>query len=141
MTFNEAIIAGTGNIEINNATGASLLIDVTDNSKVRFGGKNVVITPGATLALGSSFSVKIASGVVTDLAGNTYAGITDNTSLNFSATAAPAAKLLITEVNSNANGCDFLELYNFGTAAVNLTGRPYNDSAADEGIRIGSPGR
>ena len=42
----------------------------------------------------------------------------------------PSPTLLITEVNSNAPGGDFFELYNFGAAAVDLTGWRWDDDSA-----------
>ncbi|MFT5661680.1 MAG: hypothetical protein ACI9TV_002327 [Sulfurimonas sp.] len=131
FTFNEAVIAGTGNVVISDNNGVQVLIDITDTELVRFGGKNVVVTPSTTLALGSSYNIQISEGVIIDLAGNNYTGINDSISLNFE-TATPAVpKLLITEVNSKATGGDFYELYNFGAAAVDLTGWKYTDSKAD----------
>jgi Lamin Tail Domain len=40
------------------------------------------------------------------------------------------ANILITEVNSNATGGDFFELYNYGNTDIDLTGWRWNDSQA-----------
>jgi 2',3'-cyclic-nucleotide 2'-phosphodiesterase (5'-nucleotidase family) len=41
------------------------------------------------------------------------------------------ANLIITEVNSNANGGDFFELFNSGASAVDLTGWKWDDDSLD----------
>ena len=50
-------------------------------------GNSLTLNPTADLVAGASYSVQLASGVVLDLAGNSYAGIANATDLNF-ATAA-----------------------------------------------------
>lgn len=139
LTFDESVIPGNGNIIIDDNLSNQTIIDINDTTQVRFGGKSVVITPTSSFALGRSFNVQISSGVITDLSGNSYGGINNNTTLNFE-TAKPAVpQLLISEINSHANGGDFFELYNFGSSAVNLTGWKYNDSAADFASAIAFP--
>lgn len=139
LTFDEPVISGTGNIIITDDLNNQTFIDVTDTTQVRFGGKSVVITPSTTFGLGRSYNVQMASGVITDLAGNDFAGLNDATQLNFT-TAMPAeARLLVTEVNSKATGGDFYELYNYGATAIDLTGWKYNDSAADLSTAVAFP--
>jgi predicted extracellular nuclease len=41
-----------------------------------------------------------------------------------------APSLLISEVNSNATGGDFFEIYNYGTTTVDLTGWKWDDDSA-----------
>lgn len=90
MSFNENVRAGSGNILIFNINGTiAQSISVTDTSQVTFSGNTVTINPTVDLAAGTSFYVNMASGVIKDTAGNSYAGIGDATSWNFT-TAAPA---------------------------------------------------
>jgi len=73
--------------------------------------------------------VTMASGVIKDAAGNSFAGITSPTILNFDTAATPTTPtLLITEVNSNAAGGDFFEIYNFGTSAIDISGWKWGDN-------------
>jgi methionine-rich copper-binding protein CopC len=89
LTFSEAVAAGTGNIEIHNSDGSVLTrIDVSDSTQVSVSGSTVTVNPSANLAAGSSYYITMASGVVKDLAGNAYAGISSTTTYNFSTAAA-----------------------------------------------------
>ncbi|MBL0010020.1 MAG: Ig-like domain-containing protein [Nitrosomonas sp.] len=84
LYFNEMVKAGnTGNIVISNGSDTRT-IAIDDASQVTFDGySDVIINPAADLIPNTNYSIKIDSGAITDLAGNTYAGINDDTSLNF----------------------------------------------------------
>ncbi len=86
LTFNETIQAGSGNIVISNGTDTRT-IPVTDK-QITITNKTVTINPTADLLAGKNYSVQFAAGVITDSAGNKFAGITDATTLNFSTVAA-----------------------------------------------------
>jgi len=58
-------------------------IAINDASQVTFSGGNIAINPAADLVPNTNYSIKIDSGAITDLDGNPYAGISDDTSLNF----------------------------------------------------------
>jgi hypothetical protein len=77
----------------------------------------------------STYSMQVAGGVITDLYGNAYAGTTQ--SFTTAAAGAPAPSLLISEVNSNAVGGDFFEIYNYGSTPINLTGWKWGDNHVD----------
>nr|VFK63679.1 MAG: pre-peptidase C-terminal domain-containing protein [Candidatus Kentron sp. UNK]VFK70893.1 MAG: pre-peptidase C-terminal domain-containing protein [Candidatus Kentron sp. UNK] len=82
LTFNEAVSRGSGNIIISNLTsGGSRTIGVGD-SRVRFSGNTVTIDPGGDLTAGQMMQVTFGSGVVKDLAGNNFSGLSAG-SLNF----------------------------------------------------------
>jgi len=92
LTFSEPVQAGSGNILIFNANGTvARTIAVTDTTQVNFSGATLTLNPSADLAGGTSYYINLASGVVKDLAGNAYAGITGSTALNFSTTGATTA--------------------------------------------------
>jgi uncharacterized protein YjiK/methionine-rich copper-binding protein CopC len=131
LTFNEAVMGGTGNFVIA-STGDTRTIAATDATQVTISGNSVRITPIPALQNGVSYNLQFASGVIKDAAGNAFAGITTPTALNFAmaSSAPPVPHLLITEVNSNAAGGDFFELLNTGTAAVDLTGFKWDDDSA-----------
>ncbi|CDH45954.1 putative Hemolysin-type calcium-binding region [Candidatus Contendobacter odensis Run_B_J11] len=88
LTMSETVKAGTGNIQIVNSSNSSdtRVISVTDTTQVSFSGSAVTINPTADLQTGASYYVSIAPGVITDLVGNAFAGITTNTDLNFGTT-------------------------------------------------------
>lgn len=131
LTFNEQVVAGTGSIVITGGTDTRT-ISVADTTQVTFSGNTVNINPSADLLPGRTYSATLASGVIKDVAGNAFPGITSTTTLNFD-TAVPAAvapTLLITEVNSNAAGGDFFELFNYGSTSIDLTGWKWDDDSA-----------
>jgi GH24 family phage-related lysozyme (muramidase) len=84
LTFSETVLPGSGNLLIYNLDGTiAKTIDVTDSSQVTFSGNTVTINPSTDLAASSSYHVNIASGAIVDMAGNSYAGISDITDFNF----------------------------------------------------------
>ena len=130
LTFNEAVKAGTGNIIISNGLGDTRTISVSDITQVTISERTVDINPSVDLIKGVAYNVQFASGVIKDLAGNNFAGLTTPTALNFSTVASTSTPtLLITEVNSNATGGDFFELYNYGTTEIDLTGWKWDDDS------------
>lgn len=93
VAFNENIQPGTGVIEL--FSGASTLVesfDVSTSAQVTTSGAVVTINPTADLLPDMNYYVHIAAGAVKDLAGNNYAGISNNTTWNFNTnTAVPPA--------------------------------------------------
>jgi len=86
LTFNENIAFGTGNIEVIDETDASnsFTIDAADpGAQASISGAVLTINPGSNLDASSNYSVRIAATAIDDIAGNSYAGITDGTTLNF----------------------------------------------------------
>lgn len=129
LSFDEVVQAGSGSIVFSNGSDTrSVAID--DTTQVKFNGGRVSITLATPLQDNSRYTVKLASGVITDLYGNAYAGT--STSFTTAAAGAPAPTVLISEVNSNADGGqDFFEIYNYGGTAIDLTGWKWGDSHAD----------
>jgi autotransporter-associated beta strand protein len=83
-TFNEPILLGTGNVTVKNLTnGNSTTIPVSDASQVSVSNTVLTINPTALLLSESNYAIQIGSNAVKDLAGNNFAGITDNTTWNF----------------------------------------------------------
>lgn len=93
LTFSEEVVLGTGNITIVNAADPTdtRTIAVTDTTQVTLGGANKVVTvnPTADLKAGASYYVNVSAAAVLDKAGNAYAGIADQTTLNFSVPSTP----------------------------------------------------
>ena len=77
FSFNEPIQKGSGfiNIRTDSATGALIeSLDISNSAKVTISGNNLTIDPSA-LSEGKTYFVTIGSGVVKDLSGNNYSGI------------------------------------------------------------------
>ena len=83
LTFSENIKAGTGNIIISDGAGDTRIISVTDTDQVTISAKTLTINPTTDLLPNSTYYVQLDSNVITDNAGNSYAGISDTTTLNF----------------------------------------------------------
>jgi uncharacterized protein YjiK/methionine-rich copper-binding protein CopC len=129
LNFNEIVQAGKGNIVISNGSDTRN-VSIDDTTQVKFTGGRVSIDLTTPLQAGSRYTVQVASGVVTDLYGNSYAGLTQ--SFTTAAAGSPAPTVLISEVNSNADGGqDFFEVFNYGSAAIDLTGWKWGDSHGD----------
>ncbi len=82
LTFSENIQAGNGNIVISNGTGDTRTIPVGD-AQITIAGTTLTINPTADLNASTSYHVQVAATAVDDLATNSYAGINDTTTLNF----------------------------------------------------------
>jgi methionine-rich copper-binding protein CopC len=85
LTFSENIQAGTGNIIVSDGAGDTRTIPVGD-AQITIVGTTLTINPTADLNQSSSYYVQIGSTAIEDVAGNSYAGIADTTTLNFSTT-------------------------------------------------------
>ncbi|MGY4329354.1 hypothetical protein ACVWWG_003771 [Bradyrhizobium sp. LB7.2] len=78
LTFNEAIQAGFESIELREVDNNSPV-----NSQVSFLGNQIFIDPSANLKPHTNYYVYIPTSAVRDLAGNTFAGLVTNSSLDF----------------------------------------------------------
>ncbi|MCX5947220.1 MAG: Ig-like domain-containing protein [Cyanobacteria bacterium] len=100
LVFSENIKAGVGNFVLSNGVDVRL-ISVTDTSQVYFAGANVTINPLADLVAGSSYSLQFAAGVIQDAAGNSFAGILNATTLNFSTIALPQLAIVASDTTKS----------------------------------------
>jgi methionine-rich copper-binding protein CopC len=83
LTFDENILSGSGDIVISNGAGDTRTISVADSGQVAINGTTLAINPSQDLNANSHYSVQLAAGLVTDTVGNPYAGIADDTTLDF----------------------------------------------------------
>ena len=94
LTFSEIVRIGTGNIVLHKASDDSVVetFDVTTDVS---GSESTQITinPSADLENEVSYYVKIASTAIVDLSNNSYAGISDTTTLNFTTGSRPTNPL------------------------------------------------
>src|SRR6185503_8126262 len=86
LGFNEVVKAGSGTIEIRYASDGSIAksIPITDTRQVTFDGYQIIINPNTNLQQATSYYVTLASGVVLDLAGNPFGGVSSPNVFNFS---------------------------------------------------------
>ncbi|MBU1151777.1 Ig-like domain-containing protein, partial [Patescibacteria group bacterium] len=82
ITFNENMAKGTGNILIKSGESTVETIDVTSD-QVTVSGATVTINPSSNLSYETSYYVQVASTALDDTSGNSYAGISDSTTWNF----------------------------------------------------------
>ncbi|MDT7524485.1 Ig-like domain-containing protein [Rhodoferax sp. TBRC 17198] len=85
LSFSENIALGSGNITLKAIDGAAdVVIDVASHSnQLSISGNTLTINPSSDLARGKQYAVQIGNTAITDTAGNTYAGISDLNTLNF----------------------------------------------------------
>ena len=85
LTFDEAVKAGTGNIEIRKTSDGSVAmsIPITDAVQVSFSGNQLTVNPIGSFASETSYYVTMASGAVLDSANNAFAGISSPTAFDF----------------------------------------------------------
>jgi large repetitive protein len=78
LVFDENVQAGTGNIEVRRLLDGSLFssISITDSSQVTFSVNGVFIYPSLDFDDASAYYVTFGSGVIKDLAGNAFGGVT-----------------------------------------------------------------
>lgn len=125
-TFNETIVAGTGNIVITNLTdGTAMTIPVGD-AQVTINGATLTFNPSSDLSLAKHYAVLIDAGAVKDASGNAFAGISAPATWGF--TTFNLVTLPIVNPSAEAN---------FGAAPTGwtvLTGTPTAQTAASRPI-------
>ncbi|MDP6525987.1 MAG: Ig-like domain-containing protein [Kiritimatiellia bacterium] len=84
LTFSEYVQKGSGNIEVRESIGDAVIetIDVA-SAAVTVSGADVTINPTGDLAETTGYYVEIASGAIEDLSGSPFAGISSNSTWNF----------------------------------------------------------
>jgi hypothetical protein len=90
LTFDEAVSKGKGDIKIYDASSKELVQSIgvgTEQVVLGDDGKTVTIA-AEKLAPGKSYYIEMPDGTFTDIAGNSFAGVTDPTAWNFSTKAA-----------------------------------------------------
>ncbi len=126
LTFNQAIVAGTGNLTLSNGAGDTRSIAVTDATQVTVSGSTVTINPTADLMAASTYSITYAAGLVRDSLGNNAPAVTSTSALSFKAvgttdTAGPT--LLSSTPTDDATGITSSRiLLNFNEPVVAGTG-------------------
>ena len=78
FTFSEAIQHGSGTITLKTAAGTvAATYDAASSTNLSISGSTLTINPSSDLGIFSSYKVEIPAGAIKDLAGNSYAGVSD----------------------------------------------------------------
>lgn len=85
ITFDEAVDAEVGNITIKRASNDSIVeaIDVTGGQVTGSGSTTITVNPSNSLSNNTSYYVQIDATAFDDAAGNSFAGIANSTTWNF----------------------------------------------------------
>ncbi len=82
LTFNESVQGGTGNIYIKKGSTTVETIDI-GSDQVSFSGDTLTINPAFDLTASTAYNIQVDSTAIVDFSNNAYAGISDQTTLNF----------------------------------------------------------
>ncbi len=84
LGFNEDMVSGVGSLSIYDKAETSLLETISlSSSQVLIDGAQVTINPSTAFIPTHSYYVNFSSDALLDMAGNTFAGISDTTTYNF----------------------------------------------------------
>ncbi|WP_158279909.1 Ig-like domain-containing protein [Coraliomargarita sinensis] len=98
ITFDEEVTIGTGLITIKNLTdGSQSTIDVADGSQISLNGSVLTINPTSNLLQSKDYAIQIAATVIDDLVDNSFAGISDDTTWNFTTEDPPPDGLVFSD--------------------------------------------
>lgn len=125
LTFDEGIALGSGSLQLVDQAGTVVQVFKAGDPGVAVDFNVLNLTPTDRLQASSSYHLELQPGAVVDHAGNAVAAM----DIGFATAARPHYSLLITEVNSNAKGGDFFELYNYGATSIDLSRWRMTDEA------------
>jgi methionine-rich copper-binding protein CopC len=109
-TFDEAIQAGTGDITIVNLADSSTFATIPmGDAQVSIAGSTLTIDPDDVLEPGTAYAVQIDAAAITDLSGNTFAGIVapDVATWNFTTTTLTSKDSIVGESEANGPAEDY----------------------------------
>ena len=137
VTFNENIAIGTGNITIKDLdTSAQTTIPVGD-AQVSVSGAVLTINPGPNLASVTNYAIQLDATAIDDISGNSFAGITDDTTWNFATETPPAEESSTTQL-AYAGDVSSSDLLHGLTATT--TGWNFSSGATPANLNDGSHG-
>ena len=147
VTFSENVIKGTGNIVIRRLADNSLVETIDVNAaNVTLSGTKATIDPSNDLASNTSYYVEIDAGAIKDTANNNFAGISGNSTWNFTAENVDTAAPVITSLSPADNSAFVAPVDNLTATfnenvlkgSGNITIRRLADNAVVESIAISS---
>ena len=81
LNFSEDVVAGSGSIKLFEENG--LLVESFTISSSIISGSTITLNPTTDFKYNFAYYIQVPATAIKDTAGNTYAGITNNTALNF----------------------------------------------------------
>lgn len=134
IAFNEAIDVETGNITIKKASDDSTVetIDVTSGQVTGTGTTIITVNPTNNLEYGTGYYVQVDATALDDPSSNSYAGISDTATWNFTTVEAP--------VTASDDDTDSLEVSDvkYSVTETTLTVRWKTNNDADSQVRYGT---
>lgn len=114
-TFSETVVRGSGNVLVKKTSDNSTAYTIDINSSsVTFSGASVTINPTTDLEPGVSYYVEIPSTAITDIMGNSFAGISGTTTWNFTsastADTTPPTVVSLTPADNSSSGSTSADL-------------------------------
>ncbi|MCO5976180.1 Ig-like domain-containing protein, partial [Ideonella oryzae] len=104
LNFSEAVDQGTGNFVLHDITANSdTTISVGSSEVTGWGTSTLTINPTSDLTGGHSYAVHVDNTAVTDAAGNAYAGINDNTTVNFDVASSVNTSIVVFDLYSGVS--------------------------------------
>ncbi|PLX10181.1 MAG: hypothetical protein C0597_17235 [Marinilabiliales bacterium] len=117
ITFNESVVANTGLINIMNGDNIQQSIDV-ESAQVSINQETVTINPGIDFDGETDYYVLIDNGAFHDLSGNSFAGISDATTWNFSTEDIGQPSVTISSAESGTVTGNFVVTITFSEAVT-----------------------
>lgn len=134
ITFDEAVDAETGNLTIKKASDDSTVetIDVTSGQVTGTGTAIITVNPTNNLEYGTGYYVQVDATAFDDPSGNSYAGISDTATWNFTTVAAP---VIVSDDDADSLAVSDVE---HSVTETTLTIRWKTDNDADSQVRYGT---
>lgn len=104
LIFSESIKAGTGAIDLRKTSGTLVESFALGGAHVNISGDTLTLDPTTTLEAGTGYYLTIATGAITDMAGNSFAGILATTDFNFTTSATDLLAPTLSSASPSANG-------------------------------------
>lgn len=137
LTFDEGVTLGSGTIELRDGSGNLVQSFLAGGPGVKVDYNKITLQPTHKLGFSTDYTLVLNKDAVLDHSGNALAA----KAIDFTTGVSPHYDILISEVNSNAVGGDFFELYNYGSTTVDLSGWKMNDEAGTFLGAIDLPGQ
>lgn len=104
-TFSEPVVIGTGYLTLKNLTDATQsVIALADASQVSVAGPVLTLNPAANLGAGKAYAIRIDVTAIDDTAGNSFAGIANDTTWNFTVAADDVPPVLTSSAIADDRG-------------------------------------
>jgi methionine-rich copper-binding protein CopC len=139
LTFSENIAFGTGNIQIIDLTDGSSTVTInaaSPGTQASISNNILTLNPASDLEEVTDYAIQIDATAIDDIYSNSYAGISDNTTLNFQVADITPPVLLSSTPSDNATNATLSGniVLNFDDILVAGTGNVIIRRSSDNGI-------